>query len=103
MSKKGATTAVTSLVKMYVPAGQATPTPPIGPVLGQKGVKAIDFCKQFNDRTKDVVNGAPMRVHVTVRPDRTFSFDVMTPTASYFLKKAAGIDKGAHEPGHEGM
>jgi large subunit ribosomal protein L11 len=100
MSKKAATTTA-SLVKLWVSAGQATPSPPIGSTLGQRGVKAIDFCKQFNDATKDLIPGTPMRVFITVRPDRTFSFQTRQPLTSYFLKKAANIEKGAGQPGHE--
>lgn len=98
MSKKAA---VASFAKLWVPAGQATPSPPIGPALGQRGVKAIDFCKQYNERTKDIIPGTPMRVLIHVRPDRSFNFEVKPPTTSYFLKKAAGIEKGASETGHE--
>jgi large subunit ribosomal protein L11 len=100
MSKKGAATAA-SVVKLWVNAGQATPSPPIGSTLGQRGVKAIDFCKQFNDATKDITAGTPMRVFITVRPDRTFSYVVRPPMTSWFLKKAAAIEKGAGQPGHE--
>ena len=99
MSKKAAGTATTALVKLWVPAGQAAPTPPIGPALGQRGVKAIDFCKQFNDRTKDLNAGTPMRCLITIRPDRTFTFDVKPPVTSWFVKKAAGLDKGSGEAG----
>eukprot|EP00158_Paraphelidium_tribonemae_P005574 Partr_v1_DN27409_c3_g1_i1_m71690 putative Ribosomal protein len=101
MSAKKAANASIQLVRLYVPAGQATPTPPIGPALGQRGVKAIDFCKQYNDRTKDIITGVPMRCVITVRPDRTFTFDVKPPTTTYFVKKAAGVQKCASEPGRE--
>lgn len=100
MSKKGQSV-VSSFVKLWVGAGQATPSPPIGPALGQRGVKAIDFCKQFNDRTKDYITGVPMRVQLTVKPDRTFTFDLGPPSASYLIKKAAGLEKGAKQPGKE--
>jgi large subunit ribosomal protein L11 len=100
MSKK-AQVAVSSLVKLWVGAGQAAPSPPIGPALGQRGVKAIDFCKQFNDRTKDYITGTPMRVHIAVNPDRTFSFNVGPPSTGYLLKKATGIEKGSSNPGKE--
>jgi large subunit ribosomal protein L11 len=99
-SKKGAANA-SSLIKLWINAGQATATPPIGPALGQRGVKAIDFCKQFNERTKDILPGTPLRVLINVRPDRTFNFECRPPTTSWFLKKAAGIEKGAGEPGRE--
>jgi large subunit ribosomal protein L11 len=101
MSSKKAQNAVASAVKLFIGAGQASPSPPVGPALGQRGVKAIDFCKQFNDRTKDIIPGTPVRVDIKVNPDRTFSFSVKSPATSYFLKKAAGIEKGAGQPGKE--
>lgn len=64
-------------------------------------MKAIDFCKQFNDRTKDIITGVPMRTVISVKPDRTFTFVVKSPTTSYFLKLAAQIEKGSKQPGHE--
>lgn len=101
MSKKAGAANVSSLIKLWINAGQASVSPPIGPALGQRGVKAIDFCKQFNDRTKDIVPGTPMRVLINVRPDRTFSFECRPPTTAWFLKRAAGIERGANEPGRE--
>lgn len=99
MSKKQATT---QLVKLFVNAGQATPGPPIGPALGSKGVKAIDFCKQFNDLSnKMYAPGVQVRARVTIRPDRTFTIDIRPPSASYLLKKAAGVEKGSSAPGHD--
>lgn len=82
-------------------AGLAAPTPPIGPALGQRGVKAIDFCRQFNDQTKDIVSGTPMRCTINVRPDRTFAFQVRPPFTSHFLKRAAGVEKGSARCGHD--
>ncbi|KAI8848355.1 50S ribosomal protein L11 [Chytridium lagenaria] len=64
----------TSLVRLLVPAGKASPSPPVGPALGQRGVKSMDFCKQFNDRTKHFVPNTPVRVLITVKPDRSFTF-----------------------------
>lgn len=95
MSKKGAAAAV-GLLRMTVPAGKATPQPPIGPALGQRGVNIMEFCKQFNDRTKHLQPETPVPVVVKVNPrDRTFSFTTSNPPASYFLKRAAGITQGA--------
>ncbi|KAH3661880.1 hypothetical protein OGAPHI_006059 [Ogataea philodendri] len=89
--------AKSTLIKLIVGAGQAAPTPPVGPALGSKGVKAIDFCKEFNARTAHFQPGVPIPTKVTVKPDRTFSFDIKTPTTAWLLMKAAGIEKG--EPG----
>lgn len=97
MSKTLATKDV--LVKLIVPAGTATPSPPIGPALGARGVKSIDFCKEFNARTAAYTPGVPLPVLITIRPNRTFSFDIKTPSTAYLLMKAAGIEKGSGEPG----
>jgi large subunit ribosomal protein L11 len=101
MSKKAAQATSSLVVKLFVNAGQATPGPPIGPALGSKGVKAIDFCKQFNDQSgKIYVPGTRIRAHVTVRPDRTFTFDIRPPSTSDLLKRALGVEKGSSSPGH---
>lgn len=97
MSKAVATKDV--LVKLIVPAGGATPSPPIGPALGARGVKSIDFCKEFNARTSAYAQGVPLPVAITIRPNRTFTFDIKTPSTAYLLMKAAGIEKGSSEPG----
>lgn len=99
MSGKGSAGAIScpSLLKLTIPAGSASPSPPIGPALGQKGVKAMDFCRQFNDQSKSFLPGTPLRCHVLVNPDRTFSFSIMTPSTSWLLKRAAGIDKAASD------
>ncbi|WVF73136.1 ribosomal protein L11 [Kwoniella sp. CBS 6097] len=90
--------AVTSqLVKIVVPAGKATPTPPVGPALGARGVKAMDFCKEFNARTAHLQVSLPTPTLITINPDRTFSFTTRTPPTSYLLKKVSGIDKGSGE------
>ena len=86
---------------MLIPAGKAAPTPPVGPALGARGVKSMDFCKEFNARTMHMEPGVPVPTLITVQPDRTFTFITKTPPASYFLKKAAGIEKGTGRPGHE--
>lgn len=86
---------------MLIPAGKAAPTPPVGPALGARGVKSMDFCKEFNARTAHIEPGVPIPTLITVQPDRTFSFITKTPPATYFLKQAAGIEKGTGRPGHE--
>ncbi|KAG4427950.1 hypothetical protein IFR05_016570 [Cadophora sp. M221] len=84
--------ATDQIVKLIVGAGQATPSPPVGPALGSKGVKSIDFCKEFNARTAHMTPGVPIPARVTVRPDRSFHFDIRTPTTSYLLLKAANVE-----------
>jgi large subunit ribosomal protein L11 len=86
-------------VKLQVPAGQANPSPPIGPALGQRGLNIMEFCKQFNAATKSLEPGMPIPVVITVYSDRSFTFVTRTPPASYFIKKAAGIDSGSKTPG----
>jgi large subunit ribosomal protein L11 len=86
-------------INLQVPAGQANPSPPIGPALGQRGLQIQEFCKQFNARTKDLEPGAPIPVKITVYGDRSFSFEMRTPPATYLLRKAAGIPGGSKEPG----
>ena len=87
MSAKGA------LVKLVVEAGKAAPAPPVGPALGSKGVKAIDFCKEFNARTAIYNQGVPIPVIIQVKPDRTFTFEMKSPPTSWLLMKAAGVEK----------
>jgi len=89
------------LVRLLLSAGKAAPSPPIGPALGARGVKAIDFCREFNARTAHLQPGIPVPTLITVQPDRTFTFVTKTPPVSYFLKKASGIEKGVAKPGHE--
>jgi large subunit ribosomal protein L11 len=86
-------------IKLQVPAGQANPSPPIGPALGQRGVNIPEFCKQFNAATQKLDAGAPIPTVITVYSDRSFSFEMKTPPASYLLKKAAKIGKGSQTPG----
>ena len=81
----------TRYTKSQVPAGRANPSPPIGPALGQRGLNIMEFCKQFNAKTKDLEQGAPIPVKITVFSDRSFSFEMRTPPAAYLLKKAAKI------------
>jgi large subunit ribosomal protein L11 len=87
--------------RILIPAGKAAPTPPVGPALGARGVKSMDFCKEFNARTAHVEPGTPTPTLITIQPDRTFTFITKTPPTSYFLKKAAGIEKGTGKPSHE--
>ncbi len=86
-------------LKMQVPAGQASPSPPIGPALGQRGLNIMEFCKAFNAATQGMEPGAPIPVVVTIYQDKSFTFEMKTPPASWYLKKAAGIEKGSQEPG----
>jgi large subunit ribosomal protein L11 len=86
-------------IKLQVPAGQANPSPPIGPALGQRGVNIPEFCKQFNAATQKLEPGSPIPTVITVYADRSFTFEMRTPPASYLLKKAAKIGKGSKETG----
>jgi large subunit ribosomal protein L11 len=86
-------------INLQVPAGKANPSPPIGPALGQRGLNIMEFCKQFNAKSKDMEEGAPVPVKITVFSDRTFTFEMRTPPASYLLRKAAKIQGGSKEPG----
>jgi large subunit ribosomal protein L11 len=86
-------------IKLQVPAGQANPSPPIGPALGQRGVNIPEFCKQFNAATQKLEPGSPIPTVITVFSDRSFTFEMRTPPAAYLLKKAAKIDKGSQTPG----
>ena len=89
---------VQAYIKLQVPAGQANPSPPVGPALGQHGVNIMEFCKGFNAQTQNVDAGAPVPVVITVYSDRSFTFEMKTPPASFLLKKAAGIKSGSGEP-----
>jgi large subunit ribosomal protein L11 len=88
-------------VKLQVPAGQANPSPPIGPALGQRGVNIMEFCKSFNAATKEMTPGMPVPTTITVYSDRSFTFITKSPPASFLLKKAAGIEKGSKTTGLE--
>jgi large subunit ribosomal protein L11 len=85
---------IKTILKLQIPAGAANPAPPVGPALGQHGINIAEFCKQFNDATKDMA-GDLIPVEITVYADRSFSFNLKTPPASALLKKAAGIEKGS--------
>ena len=88
-------------IRLQVPAGQANPSPPIGPALGQAGLNIMEFCKVFNAHSQNEEPGVPIPTVITVYADRSFSFVTKTPPASYFIKKAAGLPKAAQEPGRE--
>ena len=92
---------IAGYIKLQVPAGKANPSPPIGPALGQRGLNIMAFCKTFNAETQDMEPGMPIPVVITVYADRSFSFISKTPPASYFIKKAARLEKGSAEPGRE--
>ena len=89
---------VEAYIKLQVPAGQANPSPPVGPALGQHGVNIMDFCKAFNAQTQSMEQGLPIPVVITVYADRSFTFITKTPPAAVLLRKAAGIDKGSGTP-----
>lgn len=89
---------IAGYVKLQVPAGQANPSPPIGPALGQAGLNIMEFCKAFNAQTQNLEPGMPIPVVITAYGDRTFSFITKTPPASFFLKKAAKVKKGSGQP-----
>ena len=91
---------VVALVKLQIQAGQATPSPPVGPALGQHGVNIMEFCKAYNEKTKGQ-EGTVIPVQITIYSDRTFSFITKTPPATFLLKKAAKLAKGANNPGKE--
>ena len=88
-------------LKLQVPAGQANPSPPIGPALGQRGLNIMEFCKAFNAKTQDMEQGAPIPVMITIFKDKSFTFEMKTPPASHFLKQAAKLQKGSQTPGRE--
>jgi large subunit ribosomal protein L11 len=88
-------------IKLQVPAGAATPSPPIGPALGQRGVNIMGFCKEFNARTENVQRGTPLPTVITVYQDKSFTFVTKTPPATFFLKEAARIQKGSGITGKE--
>jgi len=88
-------------LKLQVPAGQANPSPPIGPALGQRGVNIMEFCKAFNAQTQKMDSGMPIPTILTIYADKSFTFVTKTPPASYYLKKAAGLKSGGSTPGRE--
>mmetsp|Transcript_40938 Transcript_40938/g.34485 ORF Transcript_40938/g.34485 Transcript_40938/m.34485 type:complete len:151 (+) Transcript_40938:74-526(+) len=104
MSKKaapGGARTVAGLIRLVVPAGKAAPAPPVGPALGQKGLNLMEFCKSFNDKTKDFKESTPIPVVITAFSDRTFTYEMKTPQTTYLIKQATGIKYGAGRPGDE--
>ena len=89
---------ITAYIKLQVKAGEAKPSPPVGPALGQHGVNIMEFCKAFNAKTQDVEPGLPLPVVITVYADRSFTFITKTPPASILLKKAVGLKSGSSKP-----
>jgi len=89
---------VKTFIKLQIPAGSANPAPPVGPALGQHGVNIMDFCKQFNEKTRKLEQGVPIPVVITVFEDRTFTFITKMPPVSALIKKAAGLAKGSGVP-----
>ena len=92
---------IVGLIKLQVPAGKANPSPPIGPALGQRGLNIMEFCKAFNAQTQGLEPGMPIPVEITAYADRTFTFTMKQPPNSYFLMKAAKVEKGSMTPGKE--
>ena len=88
-------------LKLQVPAGQANPSPPVGPALGQRGINIMEFCKAFNAKTQEMEQGAPCPTIITYYQDKSFSMEIKTPPASYYLKKAAKVKSGANTPSRE--
>ena len=88
-------------IKLEIPAGSANPSPPVGPALGQRGLNIMEFCKAFNAATQNLEQGMPIPVVITAYSDSTFSFVTKTPPASFLIRKAAGLPKGANKPGYE--
>src|SRR6201995_3323111 len=86
-------------IKLQVPAGSATPSPPIGPALGQRGVNIMGFCKEFNARTESMEKGTPLPTVITVYQDKSFTFVTKTPPATFFIKQALKLQSGSKEPG----
>lgn len=91
---------LSGVLKICIAAGKAAPAPPLGPALGQRGINIMQFCKDFNEKTKELKQGIPIPTKITYK-DRNFTFETSTPPTSYFLKQAANIEKGASKPGKE--
>jgi large subunit ribosomal protein L11 len=89
---------IVAYIKLEIPAGKANPSPPVGPALGQRGLNIMEFCKAFNAATQNMEPGMPVPVVITAFADRSFAFVTKTPPASYFLRKAAGVEKGSAAP-----
>ena len=89
---------INGYIKLQVPAGAASPSPPVGPALGQHGLNLMDFCNAFNARTNDIEKGLPVPVVITIYEDKSFNFIIKTTPASILIKKAAGVEKGSGTP-----
>jgi large subunit ribosomal protein L11 len=92
---------VAGQLKLQVPAGDAKPSPPVGPALGQRGLNIMEFCKAFNAKTQDMEKGAPCPTIITYYVDKSFTMEIKTPPASYFLKKAAKLTSASKKPGFD--
>ena len=92
---------VIGTLKLQVPAGKANPSPPIGPALGQRGINIMEFCKAFNAKSQEIEPGAPCTTVITYFQDKSFTFEIKTPPASYLIKKAAKVKSGSKTPGRE--
>ena len=92
---------ISGFIKLQIKGGQANPAPPVGPALGQRGVNIMEFCKAFNAKTQELENGAPCPTVITYYADKSFTMDIKTSPASYFLKKAAKLKSGATTPSRE--
>jgi large subunit ribosomal protein L11 len=92
---------ITGYLKLQVAAGSATPSPPIGPALGQRGLNIMEFCKAFNAKTADMEKGQPTPVVITIYADKSFTFETKTPPVTFFIKKAANLKSGSKLPGKE--
>ena len=92
---------IVGYVKLQVPAGSATPSPPIGPALGQRGLNIMEFCKAFNAATQEMEKGSPIPVVITAFADKSFTFEMKQPPVTYFIKKAVGLKSGSKNPGKE--
>lgn len=92
---------IVGYVKLQVPAGSATPSPPIGPALGQRGLNIMEFCKAFNAATQEMEKGSPIPVVITAYADKSFTFEMKQPPVTYFIKKAVNLKSGSKNPGKE--
>jgi large subunit ribosomal protein L11 len=92
---------INGYLKLQVPAGAANPSPPIGPALGQRGLNIMEFCKAFNAQTQEMEKGTPIPTVITIFSDKSFTFAMKQPPATYLIKKAAGLQKGSNKPGRE--
>jgi len=92
---------IVGYIKLQVPAGAANPSPPIGPALGQRGLNIMEFCKAFNAKTQEMEKSTPIPVNITVFSDKSFTFEMKTPPASHFLKRAAKLESGSKAPGRD--